>query len=114
MNPRPTRSLPGACAMAAAVLAVAVPTARTLSQTQQAEVTAELNASDFDRFGESSAVSGDDMIIGAPFADGPFADCGAAYIFHLSGGVWTRQARLSASDAAFADNFGISVGISGD
>ena len=41
-------------------------------------------------------------------------DAGAAYIFVRSGGVWYQQAKLTASDAAETDYFGISVAISVD
>jgi uncharacterized repeat protein (TIGR01451 family) len=39
---------------------------------------------------------------------------GSAYVFVRSGSNWAEQAKLTASDAAAGDNFGISVAISGD
>ncbi len=39
---------------------------------------------------------------------------GAAYVFVRSGTKWTEQAKLTASDGAERDEFGVSVGISGD
>src|SRR5207248_8207095 len=39
---------------------------------------------------------------------------GSAYVFARSGGVWTQQQKLTASDAAPGDTFGYSVAISGD
>src|SRR5690606_22146368 len=39
---------------------------------------------------------------------------GAVEFFTVSGGVWTHQQRLVASDRALNDQFGISVSISGD
>ncbi|MBR58128.1 MAG: hypothetical protein CMH54_08920, partial [Myxococcales bacterium] len=41
-------------------------------------------------------------------------DAGAAYVFVRSGGVWTQQQKLIASDGSFADQFGESISISGD
>ena len=39
---------------------------------------------------------------------------GSVYVFVRSGGVWTEQAKLTASDAATSDYFGRSVFVSGD
>jgi len=77
---------------------------------------AELTASDGmanDYFGISVAVSGDTAVVGEPYA-GDYNGVGTAYIFVHSGGGWTQQAELTASDAAGHDWFGISVAISGD
>ena len=38
---------------------------------------------------------------------------GAAYVFEPSGGTWTQQAELTASDGATSDQFGWSVAVSG-
>lgn len=39
---------------------------------------------------------------------------GATYVFTRTGSTWTQQAKLTASDAAAGDHFGVSVSISGD
>lgn len=39
---------------------------------------------------------------------------GSSYVFVRSGGVWTEQAKLTASDGFANDRFGDSVAISGD
>ena len=39
---------------------------------------------------------------------------GAAYVFVRSGTTWSQQAELTSSDLASGDEFGASVGISGD
>lgn len=68
-----------------------------------------------DQFGSSVAVDGDTAVVGAYFDDLPGGiDHGSAYVFVRTGGVWTQQAKLTASDAATQDNFGVSVAISGD
>jgi hypothetical protein len=54
------------------------------------------------------------VIIGAPFGDGPQTDQGSAYVFVRSGTVWVQQQRLSGADGTEEDQFGYSVGISGD
>jgi parallel beta-helix repeat protein len=68
-----------------------------------------------DGLGASVAVSGDTMVVGAPYAtvDGHGGQ-GAVYVFTASGSVWTQQAELTASDAAAYDHFGYSVAISGN
>lgn len=68
-----------------------------------------------DRFGTAVAVSGDTVVVGAFFGDvGVSPDQGAAYVFTRTGGTWTEQAKLTASDGAAADNFGFFVDVSGD
>ncbi|HSB11688.1 MAG TPA: FG-GAP repeat protein, partial [Blastocatellia bacterium] len=76
---------------------------------------AKLTASGGDEFGWSVAISGETIVVGAPFGDtaaGP--DSGSAYVFVRSGSVWSEQAKLIASDAAAGDHFGRSVAISGE
>jgi hypothetical protein len=77
-------------------------------------LTAPVGAAD-DGLGVSVALSGDTMVIGAPYAtaDGHVGQ-GAVYVFTHSGGVWTQQAELTSSDAAAYDHFGYSVAISGN
>ena len=69
-----------------------------------------------DHFGKSVAVSGDTIVIGAPFDDDNGTDCGAAYVFYYDGWGWVEQAKLQASDGATDDLFGYiySVAISGN
>ena len=82
------------------------------SWSEQAKLTAS-DAAAGDSFGSSVAIDGDTVVVGAPFAPGGDGS-GAAYVFVRSGGVWSEQAKLTASDAAGDDNFGSSVAISGD
>ncbi|HEX8351364.1 MAG TPA: Calx-beta domain-containing protein [Pyrinomonadaceae bacterium] len=67
-------------------------------------------------FGFSVAVSGDTAVVGAPGQAGVSADGGrgAAYTFVRSGGAWSQQQKLLASDGAAGDAFGFSVGVSND
>jgi len=82
--------------------------------TEQAHLTASDGAAT-DHFGTSVAISGDTAIVGADADDvGVNGDQGSAYVFTRSGSVWSEQAHLTASDGSAADNFGVSVGISGD
>ena len=72
-----------------------------------------------DWFGKSVAVSGDAVVVGAPYDDiGANTDQGSAYVFVKPQGGWagllTEAAKLTASDGAATDRFGESVAISGD
>ncbi|MBL9114250.1 MAG: FG-GAP repeat protein [Verrucomicrobiaceae bacterium] len=80
------------------------------SWTQQAYLKANVPDED-DFFGHSVAISGDTIVVGAY---GRNTNTGAAYVFTRSAGVWSFQQLLTASNAAFNDRFGISVGIDGD
>ncbi|TGK31644.1 hypothetical protein EHQ05_00500 [Leptospira yasudae] len=67
-----------------------------------------------DRFGSEIGISGDTIIVGVSQDDVAFANSGAAHIFKRVGATWTREAFLKASNANANDQFGVSVGISGD
>jgi hypothetical protein len=82
------------------------------------------DAGDF--FGESIAISGDTVVVGASWeassatgvngdqTDGTAPLAGAAYVFTRTGGAWTQQAYLKASNTDGHDHLGRSVAISGD
>jgi len=94
--------------------------ARNQSGTDLWGEVVKLTASDAaagDLFGDSVAISGDTVVIGAPDDDDDGSDSGSAYIFvRNTGGAdnWGQVAKLTASDAAADDNFGDSVAISSD
>jgi hypothetical protein len=95
--------------------------------SQQAYIKAS-NTGAGDSFGLSLALSGDTLLVGAPFEDSnatgvngnqaneSASNSGAAYVFVRSAGVWSQQAYLKASNAGGfnGDQFGHSVSISGD
>ena len=80
----------------------------------------KVNASDAagtELFGNSVAIDGDTMVIGAPEKPGiapSIARKGAAYVFTRTGTTWTEVKKLEASDGGAVDLFGSSVAISGD
>ena len=83
--------------------------------SQEAKIQAsDAQGSDF--FGKYVRVSGDgDNIISGAYLEDEAADgAGAAYIFTRSGTTWSQEAKLTASDGASFDYFGVSVGISSD
>ena len=67
-----------------------------------------------DQFGISVSMDGDYAIVGARYEDTGGLQAGAVYIFKKSGTSWSQQQIIYASDAQAGDNFGHSVGISGD
>jgi len=71
-----------------------------------------------DDFGDSVAVSGDTVVVGAWVADvGGNADQGAAYVFYRNQGgpdAWGQVVKLTAAYGAAEDYFGDSVAVSGD
>src|ERR1700730_274719 len=81
----------------------------------------ELTASDAapgDEFGETVAINGDTVVVGAPFKNSSTgAATGAAYIFERNqGGAenWGQVKEVTASDAAQGDEFGEKVAINGE
>ncbi len=82
--------------------------------TEQAKLTAS-DRTKGDEFGGRIAISGDTAVIAAPESRAEGIQTGSAYIFSRDrSGVWTQQAKLTASDAAGYDHFGNAVAISGD
>jgi hypothetical protein len=79
-----------------------------------------------DQFGWSLALSGDTLVVGTPWensnatgvngdqANNSAPESGAAYVFTRTGGAWTQQAYLKASNTDAGDLFGTSVALSGD
>lgn len=84
------------------------------------------NTGSGDSFGHAVAISGDTIVVGAPYEDSSAtgvngngtnnasAESGAAYVFVRSGNVWSQQAYLKASNTGTGDRFGYSVAVSGD
>lgn len=83
------------------------------SWTQEAELSASDGATN-DFLGVRVAIDGDVVVAGAQTADAGRHDSGAAYVFRFDGTSWTQEAKLTASDGKAGDQFGNSVGISGD
>jgi FG-GAP repeat len=69
-----------------------------------------------DGFGFAVALDGDDLLVGAPFANvaSHCEDCGAVFYFHREGGVWLGKQVLYPTDPAAGGEFGGAVAIHGD
>lgn len=70
------------------------------------------SAQAFDEIGNSVAISGDRILVGAPSHG--VTNTGAAFVFERSGGGWVETATLAASDPFHSARFGISVAVDGD
>src|SRR5262249_34991828 len=91
---------------------------------QQAYIKAS-NTGANDWFGTAVAMSGDTLVITAPYessnatgvngdqSNNSATNSGAAYVFVRSGTNWSQQAYLKASNTGAEDNFGWSAAISG-
>jgi hypothetical protein len=69
------------------------------------------NTTASDLFGNSVAIDGDNIIVGAPNEGG---DEGAAYLFTPDQNTWIQQSHLKASNSDAMDLFGLDVAISGN
>ena len=67
-----------------------------------------------DYFGQSVALSGDVVVVGAYGGNDFGVFSGAAYLFRYEGGVWIQEDKLLADDGDSVDRFGISVAVAGD
>ena len=89
------------------------------SNNEVGEVTGDL-------FGASVSISGNTLVVGAPYedssatgvngnqADNSAYNSGAVYVFTRSGITWSQQAYIKASNTGAEDYFGSSVAISDD
>ena len=67
-----------------------------------------------DLFGLGVSLDGDTVLIGA-FGDGDNgSQSGSAYVFRFDGSTWVEEQKLTASDGAAGDNFGLSLSLSGN
>ena len=64
-----------------------------------------------DLFGNTVAISGETVVIGAPGVDDAGPEAGAAYVFTHSGDEWVQQAKLIADDTSMFDHFGTAVAL---
>lgn len=62
-------------------------------------------------FGESLALQGDEIVVGAPDGNGLVNRSGSAYRFVFGGATWSQAQKLAASDGAQSDRFGSGVAL---
>ncbi|WP_223787329.1 FG-GAP repeat protein [Marinicella meishanensis] len=83
------------------------------SWKQQAKLLATDGAAG-DAFGQSLAIAGDTLVIGAPHDDVHGESSGSVYLFNRVAGSWQQHMKLTAPDGAAGDVFGISLDLDGD
>lgn len=83
----------------------------TLQQTLGAH-DEEPNADD--NYGQSVAISGDTLVVGAVTDSTAAFVAGAAYVYVRDGTTWSLQQKLTAADPATFSGFGKSVDVTGD
>jgi hypothetical protein len=84
--------------------------------SEEAKLTPE-DGDERDGFGYSVGMSSDGTtaVIGAAGDEDPNGhDGGSAYVFQLEDGAWSEAEKLAAEDGDSGDEFGFSVGVSGD
>ena len=82
--------------------------------TYEAELVAP-DAIASDSFGNSVAVSGSTVVVGASLANlGAIADAGAVYVFRKVGSAWSFEQKLQGAVPVAKDYFGQSVAVRGD
>ena len=98
----------------------------TIDPVVQQEYLKASNTNASDQFGYAVAVSGDTVVVGAPYeasnatgidgdeSDNSLSGAGAAYIFVRSGTTWSQQAYVKSSNTGQNDHFGWVVEVSGD
>jgi phage baseplate assembly protein gpV len=87
--------------------------------TQVAKLTAGTDGAASDYFGYSVSIDGDTVVIGARYDDDKGSNSGSVYVFTRDTpgdltSTWTQLAKLTATDGAAGDEFGVSVSIDGD
>lgn len=125
------RTLPARFVLKGAELALQVRTAGarypiTIDPIAQQAYIKASNTDAGDNFGTAVSVSGDTVVVGAPFesssatgingnqANNSASAAGAAYVYVRTNGIWSQQAYLKPSNTNGGDWFGASVAISGN
>ncbi len=83
------------------------------SWSEEQKLTAA-DAANQDHFGNSVAMDGDKVVIGAPLATNTSTQDGAAYVFVYDGTDWSEQQKLTSSVPVVNGHFGNSVAVAGD
>ena len=87
---------------------------RQASSWSQKQMLTATDAKAGDAFGQSIALTERFVVIGAPHSDAPHKDSGSAYVYVRQSDRWQFHSKLTATDGAEGDLFGISVAIDGN
>ena len=91
-----------------------VSTARGQCEANEFDRLVASDGEEYDMFGRSVAVFGDFAMVGAPEDDDNGEDAGSVYVYRLDGTTWIEEAKLTASDGAPEDYFGMPLAMSGN
>ncbi|MFK7818957.1 MAG: choice-of-anchor Q domain-containing protein [Planctomycetaceae bacterium] len=80
---------------------------------QSAKLLDDSTVSSGDQFGQSVAIQGDTIVVGARFDDGFGRNSGSIYVFNRTSTGWLTDGRIKGTDARKGDQFGYSVAIDG-
>ncbi len=69
---------------------------------------------EIDYYGSTADISGDTVVVGAPFENAAQPASGAAYFYVRDGANWAFQQKIKANDPGIDDNFGWSVALHGN
>jgi hypothetical protein len=69
---------------------------------------------DLDRYGNSVAIQGETILVGAPYHDYPVESAGAFYVWRPCDGIWQAEALGTSNDAFDFDEFAFSVALDAD
>lgn len=86
---------------------------REANSWSQKQILTAKDAKAGDAFGQSIALTKRFVVIGAPHSDAPDKDSGSAYVYVRESDRWRFHSKLTATDGAEGDLFGISVAIDG-
>jgi len=94
-------------------LLLAAPVSRTATPPVETKIVASDGASQ-DYFGDSVALDGDTLVVGASLKDIGHSDAGAVYVFVRTSSGWVQQQELISTDPSDGYLFGSAVAVSGD
>lgn len=82
------------------------------SWIQEQKLTAS-DASSGDRYGRKVSIDGNRILVASIYDNDNGSNSGSAYIYYFNGSNWVEEQKITASDGAASDFFGVSVDISG-
>lgn len=100
------------CRLSAGLVLGLAALSSTLSAQCEVQALKGANTRSFDFFGKSCCIDGSQLVVGAFAAT--TGRPGSAHVFELGATGWVQRARLVPADGGAGDEFGNSVGISGD
>ncbi len=110
------RTLSGISILTLALLYLAGSAGNALGQCQTSQIDKIADSSPFPQsfFGHATAIEGDVAVVGAYKDWTVDREAGTVFVYRHNGSGWIEEAELVPSDLAADDEFGVSVGVSGN